>query len=135
MSAGHTTAESLDPLRVLVVDDEALIRWCVAEKLSESGLHVLEASDGLQTIRTLTDEANQPDVVLLDFRLPDSNDLMLLTKVRQLAPRAAVILMTAYGTPEILERAVGLGAYCVLAKPFDVGDLPGLIRQAFASKH
>lgn len=123
-----------DGLRVLVVDDEALIRWSVTEKLSEAGLHVIEASDGGQTIRALTDTSNPPDVVLLDYRLPDSNDLTLLSKVRHLVPRAAVILMTAYGTPDVFERAVLLGAYCVLSKPFDVTELPSLIRQAFAAK-
>ena len=121
-------------LRVLVVDDEGLIRWSVVEKLSESGLQVLEASDGAQTVRALADATNQPDVVLLDYRLPDSNDLTLLSKVRQMAPRAAVIMMTAYGIPEMFERAVAMGAYCVLAKPFDVGELPGLIRKAFDTR-
>jgi DNA-binding NtrC family response regulator len=121
-------------LRVLVVDDEGLIRWSVVEKLSESGLQVLEASDGAQTVRALADATNQPDVVLLDYRLPDSNDLTLLSNVRQMAPHAAVIMMTAYGTPEMFERAVAMGAYCVLAKPFDMGLLPGLIRKAFDTR-
>lgn len=121
-------------MRVLVVDDEALIRWSVGEKLAEAGLHVVEASDGGQAIRLLADSSNLPDVVLLDYRLPDSNDLTLLTKVRTMAPKAAVILMTAFGTPEVLERAIGLGAYCVLSKPFDVAELPGLVRQAFSAQ-
>jgi DNA-binding NtrC family response regulator len=119
------------PRRVLVVDDEGLIRWSVTEKLAECGLDVREASDGAQAIRALADPANSPDVVLLDYRLPDSNDLTLLSKVRQMAPGAAVIMMTAYGAPDMFDRAVAMGVYCVLAKPFDVGELPGLIRKAF----
>lgn len=123
-----------DGLRVLVVDDEALIRWSVTEKLAEAGLHVVEASDGGQTMRALADVSNPPDVVLLDFRLPDSNDLTLLTNVRKMAPKAAVILMTAFGTPEVFERAIALGAYCVLSKPFDVTTLPDLVRKAFSAQ-
>jgi DNA-binding NtrC family response regulator len=122
-------------LRVFVVDDEALIRWSVSEKLSEHGHHVREAFDGRSTLQTLGDGAPPPDVVLLDLRLPDSSDLSLLRQVRQLAPGAAVILMTAYGTPDVLQGALDLGAYRVLSKPFDVAQLPALVLEAHAASH
>ena len=65
--------------------------------------------------------------MLLDLRLPDCSDLTLLEKVRLLAPAATVILMTAYGTPAVRERARSLGAALVLDKPFDVDTLEGMI--------
>ncbi len=66
-------------------------------------------------------------LVLLDFRLPDSNDLKLLSRVRQMAPATHVILMTAYGTPEVMQGALDLGAFRVVGKPFEMNDLAALV--------
>jgi DNA-binding NtrC family response regulator len=119
------------PLRVLIVDDEPLIRWSLAETLADSGHIVAEAGDGETALRFLADD--QPfDVVLLDYRLPDSNDLRLLTAIRQTAPQSAVIMMTAFGTPEIAHGALALGAYRVVPKPFEVQAMADLVREARA---
>lgn len=119
------------PLRVLIVDDEPLIRWSLAETLADSGHIVVEAGDGETALRFLVDD--QPfDVVLLDYRLPDSNDLRLLTAIRETAPLSAVIMMTAFGTPEIAHGALALGAYRVVPKPFEVQDMADLVREARA---
>ena len=109
-------------LRVLVVDDEPLIRWSIAETLSSSGHHVVEAPDAASARRVL-DETPNLDLVLLDLRLPDSNDLALLSDVRRKAPGTPVIMMTAFGTPEITADALRLGALKVLNKPFNMHDL------------
>ena len=116
-------------LRILVVDDEALIRWSLTETLSESGHAVEEAADGAAALRAL-DEHEPFDVVVLDYRLPDSNDLNLLASIRRLAPQAAVVMMTAYGTPEVTSGAIALGAYRVVRKPFEMRDLAALVTQA-----
>jgi DNA-binding NtrC family response regulator len=116
-------------LRILVVDDEALIRWSLTETLSESGHAVEEAADGAAALRAL-DEHEPFDVVVLDYRLPDSNDLNLLASIRRLAPQAAVVMMTAYGTPEVTSGALALGAYRVVPKPFEMRDLATLVTQA-----
>ena len=116
-------------LHVLVVDDEALIRWSLGETLADAGHRVSEAADGESALRALrTDEPF--DVVLLDYHLPDSHDLTLLTRIRQLSPRTVVIMMTAFGTPEMIEDAARLGAYQVVPKPFDVQDIEPLVLQA-----
>jgi len=70
---------------------------------------------------------------VLDYRLPDSNDLHLLETIRGLQPQAAVVMMTAFGTPEVASGALTLGAYRVVAKPFDVHDMVDLVIQAHAS--
>jgi DNA-binding NtrC family response regulator len=119
-------------LDVLVVDDERLIRWSLVETLRAAGHRVSEAADRAEALRALTSEGRGPDVVLLDYRLPDSSDLGLLASVRQLAPRASVILMTAFGTPDVLESALELGAYSVLNKPFEVQDVHALVLRAHA---
>ena len=71
------------PCRVLVVDDEALMRWSVAETLAKRGHTVIEAVDGATAKQALTDGADAPDVILLDYRLPDSTGLALLPTLRR----------------------------------------------------
>ena len=122
-------AEKSPTLQVLVVDDESLIRWSLAEVLADSGCVVDEAGDGASAMSLLAD-GRQFDVVLLDYRLPDSNDLHLLETIRNLSPGSAVIMMTAFGTPEMVEGALRLGAYRVVPKPFDVHDMARLVAEA-----
>jgi CheY-like chemotaxis protein len=111
------------PRRVLVVDDEPLIRWSVAETLSGIGLDVEQASDAASALAIMTTGPLEFDVIVLDLRLPDMHDLSLLATMRQLQPAASIVLMTAFGTDEIIERAIGLGAGSVLHKPFELGSL------------
>jgi len=125
--------EKFPALRVLVVDDELLIRWSVAETLTRAGHTVIEAEDGATAVRALTGTAESVDAVLLDYRLPDSHDLTLLATIRRLSPLSAVILMTAYGTPEVTKGALDLGVYRVISKPFEMHDLEALLLQACAS--
>ncbi len=113
--------------RVLVVDDELLIRWSLCETLSDRGYTVLEAEDGKAAVRTLADATELPDVVLLDFRLPDSKDLNLLERIISMVPEGRVILMTAYGTPELANEALERGAFKVLHKPFEMQDVTSLV--------
>ena len=128
--------EQSNALRALVVDDEALIRWSITEQLKAHGYAAAEADDAESTIAALQVASDKPDVIFLDYRLPDSNDLGLLRAVRALAPDAAVVMMTAFGTPEMLAEAVELGAHSVLSKPFDVMQLAALADSArIARKH
>jgi two-component system response regulator AtoC len=118
-------------LRVLVVDDEPLIRWSLAETLTEMGHVAVEAGDGASALRAL--DAQPFDAVVLDYRLPDSNDLNLLATIRRRAPQAALIMMTAFGTTEVTNGAIELGAYRVVAKPFEMHDMAELVVQAVTS--
>jgi DNA-binding NtrC family response regulator len=114
--------------RVLVVDDESLLRWSLAETLGASGYEVTEAIDGASAIRAMA----SADVVLLDLHLPDSSDLRVLAAMRQLSPKIPIILMTAFATPEVLNESVRLGAFAVLDKPFDMSDVSPLVGRALA---
>jgi CheY-like chemotaxis protein len=111
------------PRRVLVVDDEPLIRWSVTETLAGLGLDVEQAGDAAAALAAIINGPLPFDVVLLDLRLPDMRDLSLLGTIRQLSPDASIVLMTAFGTDEVLERAIALGAETVLNKPFELGTL------------
>jgi DNA-binding NtrC family response regulator len=119
---------------VLVVDDEPLIRWSLAETLTERGFEVIEAGDARSAVQIVSDATEPFEVMVLDLRLPDSHDLTLLSRLRRLAPESRVILMTAYGTPEAIQGAVDLGAFRVVSKPFEVHELAALISRAGVSR-
>jgi two-component system nitrogen regulation response regulator GlnG len=121
-------------LRILVVEDEALIRWSITETLGQEGHTVLEAGNAASAVKAMEDADEDIDVVLLDYRLPDSNGLGLLASVRRLQPRSAVVMMTAYGTPEVTEGALALGAYRVVGKPFDMRGLESLVVEAHEAR-
>lgn len=118
----------LFPRHVLVVDDEPLIRWSVSETLSDLGYDVEQASDAAAALRTVTTAARPFEVVVLDLRLPDMTDLSLLGTLRQLLPDAVLVLMTAFGTAEIIDGAWALGA-TVLNKPFELDELKRLVSE------
>ena len=98
------------PLLVLIVDDEPLIRWALAETLSARGCEIVEAGDAQAAVTIFTDGTRPVDVVVLDYHLPDAHDLTLLATTRRLSPATRVIMMTAFMTPEVTTRASGLGA-------------------------
>ena len=124
------SVSSLNGMRVLVVEDELLIRWSIVETLADAGCIVSEARDGATAIQALSDSDEPVDAVVLDYRLPDSNDLALLARIRQLSPGSAVVMMTAFGTPEIVQRARELGVYRVIDKPFEMHDLETMLVEA-----
>jgi DNA-binding NtrC family response regulator len=118
---------------ILVVDDEPLARWSVAETLHESGYGVVEASDGASAIRAISVPGSSADLVLLDLSLPDSNDLDLLAAMHTLRPATPIILMTAHGTDELFEEARQRGAFASVHKPFEMSDLSPLVARALAA--
>jgi DNA-binding NtrC family response regulator len=120
--------------RILVVDDELLIRWSLSEALTAAGYAVVEGRDAAEARQAIRDQDHKPDLVVLDYRLPDSNDLGLLTTIRSEAPTVPVILMTAYGTAEVVKGALDLGAYRVVSKPFEVHDMASLVTEALAAR-
>jgi len=121
-------------LRVLVVDDESLIRWAVTETLTEAGHDVVQATDAATALQAVGVTLKPFDVVLLDFRLPDSDDLSVLQRILRLTPATTVVMMTAHGTAEMMADAKQLGAYDVIAKPFDVVSIPQVLVHAHQSK-
>jgi DNA-binding NtrC family response regulator len=115
--------------RVLVVDDEPLIRWSVTQALTGRGMAVTQAFDGASTLDRI---AHTPpfDVIVLDLRMPDVSDLSLLESIRILSPSTAVVVMTAYGTAEMRQQAIGLGVRQLINKPFELADMAAAVEDA-----
>lgn len=121
------------PFHILVVDDEPLIRWSVTETLAGLGVDVEQAESAASALQAITSAALPFDAVVLDLRLPDMKDLSLLATIRQLLPEAPVVLMTAFGTPEVLARAKQLGVRAVLTKPFELDELSRVVVDALGA--
>jgi len=116
------------PLRVLVVDGEPLIRWSLAAALEEHGHHVSVAADRDAALRAL--ETLPLDVILLDCHLSDSTDLDLLRVVRRRAPQTPVVGMTAFPSRELTRRVRTCGVARLLEKPFDVFGIERVLLDA-----
>ena len=114
--------------RILIVDDEDLIRWSLQQKLTNWGYRALEAPDGNTAIELA--ETESPDLILLDIQLPDKNGLEVLRAVRETNPRVVVIIMTAYGVLEDAVAALRLGAYDFVSKPLNFEELKATIQNA-----
>lgn len=119
---------------VLVVDDEALIRWSLSEGLTEFGYVVRLAGSAAEARTVLASFGHEPLVVVLDLRLPDMADLSLLKEIRSKRPDAPVIMMTAYGTAEDAKQAKALGVSRFVGKPFDVSEMVRMVGTAWVQR-
>jgi CheY-like chemotaxis protein len=132
--AGSSEEMSNTPLclRVLVVDDEPLIRWAVAEALSAGGHTAVGAHTAAEARLGVTTGLEPFDVILLDYRLTDSEDLRLLADLRRTSPASAIIFMTAggYATAAVVDAARALGACRALTKPVDVETIGNVVLAA-----
>jgi two-component system, NtrC family, response regulator AtoC len=115
-------------MNILVVDDEKLIRWSLKERLTREGHAVTEAEDGRAAAAAL--DAELPDLVLLDMKLPDTDGLTILRSVVEKAPHLPVIIITAYSTVDTAVEAMRVGAYDYISKPFDMDELTITVKRA-----
>ena len=114
--------------RVLVIDDEPLVGDALQAILADCGYEVAVARTGREGLDKV---GLRPfDFTITDIRLPDMTGLDVLARIRATYPRAAVVVITAYSTPEIVAESLRRGALAVLSKPFLPADVIGLLRGA-----
>jgi len=119
--------------RVLVVDDEALIRWSVSECLTEAGWQVLQAETGAAALEAAGNWAGVPYLILLDLRLPDVADLSLVQALHTRRPDVPIVVMTAYGSAEQTRRVHEFGVIRVIDKPFDIRTIVACVDEAYTA--
>ncbi|MGE0815251.1 MAG: sigma-54-dependent transcriptional regulator [Vicinamibacterales bacterium] len=110
----------MTPATILVVDDEQLIRWTLKERLASRGYDVIEAGTGAEALAAFGDAV---DLVLLDFRLPDTDGLQVLRQMKESHPTVPVILLTAFASIQTAVEAIKQGAYDYAKKPFEFDQL------------
>ena len=112
---------------ILVIDDEADMRFAVRMLLERSGHTVIEAESGDAALAKL--EESKPDLVLLDMRLPGMDGIQILQKLREKEKDLPIIMVTGYGNIELAEEAIKQGADHYLSKPFHNKELIEVIQQ------
>jgi two-component system response regulator AtoC len=117
-----------DGEKILIVEDEKLIRMNFRQLLEEEGYRVSEAANGAEALEHLA--SREPDLLLLDYKLPDTTGLEILKESRRLHPETGAILMTAYSSIDSAVTAIKLGAYDYLNKPVKHDDLLATISKA-----
>jgi two-component system, NtrC family, nitrogen regulation response regulator GlnG len=116
------------PTDVLIIEDEESVAWALRKACERQGYGVrvvATAEDGLKQAKT-----TPPNAVFLDVRLPGMDGLTALNQLRQLAPDAAVVVITAHGNLDTAVQAVARGAFDYLAKPFDLDQALDAVRRA-----
>ena len=114
--------------KILVVDDEKLIRWTLEQHLVKEGYDVTTVESAEKGMELITEDP--PDLVLLDNRLPEMSGLEMLEKLKIPERGLMVIMITAHGMVETAVRAMKLGAYDYISKPFNLDEITFVIRKA-----
>ena len=119
-------------LTVLVVDDEAGIRRAVGAELEDQGYEVVMAASGSEALLRFAE--TEVDLVVTDLKMEGVDGLDVLREVKRRRPEAEVLMMTAYGSVESAVRAMKLGAYHYIEKPFDNDELLNLVHRALEQR-
>jgi AmiR/NasT family two-component response regulator len=118
-----------DPLRIVVVEDEALIRMDVVATLEEAGFEIIgQGSDGEEAVALATDL--EPDLVVMDIKMPKLDGISAAEKIAEL--KIPVVLLTAFSQSDLVSRAAEAGAMAYVTKPFKPADLLPAIQIALA---
>ncbi|WP_219837489.1 response regulator [Paenibacillus sp. R14(2021)] len=104
--------------RILVVDDQAPIRFLLRELFEQEGITVLEASNGVAAVEAVRDQ--DVHYVLLDLKMPDMDGIEALREIRRMNRSVQVAMITAFGDPDRIDAAKRLGVRTFFTKPFDI---------------
>ncbi len=117
--------------RILIVDDDKLVRWTITQKCTEFGYLFLEASSGEEALRLL--QTDPVDAILLDVHLPDLSGIEVLDKLKQAGETRSIIMMTPDPQLDDVKAALRLGAYDFVSKPINFDELSVTLQNALAA--
>jgi two-component system response regulator AtoC len=115
-------------LKILVVDDEKLIRWSFLKNLEQEGYEVFSAASGEEGLEIVKQEL--PDLAILDIRLPGKDGIEILKEIKEVNPATLAIMMTAHGSIETVVQAIKAGAFDYMSKPIQLEEMNILIKKA-----
>lgn len=115
-------------LDVLIVDDQAGVRYLLEIIVKESGHRAYTAQNGVEAVERV--KAVQPDLIFMDVRMPIMGGLEALGKIKKLAPKTEIIMMTAYSADDTATLALKKGAVRCMSKPFDVEEIKVLLKES-----
>jgi DNA-binding NtrC family response regulator len=116
------------PQKILVIDDEKLIRWTLEQHLVKEGYEVTTADSAEKGLELISEDT--PDLILLDNRLPEMTGIEMLEKLDVRNRGLMVIMITAYGMVETAVKAMKFGAYDYISKPFNLDEISLVIKKA-----
>jgi DNA-binding NtrC family response regulator len=119
------TPSHQNKMKVLLVDDEVLIRYSLQRLIEREGFSITTAGSGLEALRQFDQE--KPDIVILDIRLPDTSGLTLLKTIKEISPSVTVVMVTACPDIQSSVEAMKMGAYDYLDKPIDLEKLLNIL--------
>lgn len=114
--------------KILIVDDDSSMRYSLNRLLAGQGLLVSSAKNGAEALERFAGE--NPDLVIMDIKMPGHSGLEVLKRIKERDPKALVILMTAFGTTETAIEAMKFGAFDYILKPFDIPQMRTLVERA-----
>ncbi|WP_226654511.1 response regulator [Guptibacillus hwajinpoensis] len=117
--------------KILIVDDQYGIRILLNEIFQKEGYQTFQAANGVQALSIVKSE--DPDLVILDMKIPGMDGLEILKRIKKMEARALVIIMTAYGELDMIHEAMDLGAVTHFAKPFDIDEIRAAVKKELAS--
>jgi len=112
---------------ILVADDDASIRSLLKQLLSDEGYSVVEATTGTEVVEKVKD--TNPDLVIMDVRMPELDGIEALSKLKVSSPKTSVLIMTAFGSSNNAIRAMELGAFDYITKPFELDKISHTVRR------
>jgi len=113
--------------KVLIVDDQFGIRTLLNEVLQKEGYEIFQAANGLQALHII--KKHSPDLVLLDMKIPGMDGLEILEKLKEIDSEVRVLIMTAYGELDMIEKTKKLGALAHFSKPFDIDEVRSAVKK------
>ncbi|WP_425449009.1 sigma-54-dependent transcriptional regulator [Dethiothermospora halolimnae] len=117
---------------ILIADDEKNMIWALKKAFKKKNFNVITASDGQEAVDKFIDEI--PDIVLLDLKMPKLDGIEVLKRIKEHNNETPVIMITAHGSAKTAVKAMKLGAYDYISKPFDIEELKILIEKAINYK-
>ena len=130
MSTAGATEQIVTKTRILVAEDEAIIRLDLVEMLTEAGYEVIaQATNGVEAVALAIE--HKPDLAILDVKMPEMDGITAAQSIIDISP---VLMLTAFSQRELVERARDAGAMAYVVKPFSIADLVPAIEIA-VSRH